>query len=113
MGVIVAAGRLGAGAVEAVAIGFGVGWAISFVLQKLVTFRDRRFERRVLTFQTLVYAGLIGVNFGFTLLVTALLSPPLPAPVARTVALAVTTIWNFLVYRRHVFGDGRRSQPAF
>lgn len=101
--VIVVAQLLGASAVVAVGLSFWIGLAVSFVLQKLVTFGDKRLHHHVLLPQIIAFSLLVIFNFGFTLLVTNLLYPALPAVVTRTLALGMTTIWNFYLYRTRIF----------
>ena len=101
--VIVVAQALGASAVWAVAISFCLGTAVSFWLQKLVTFGDKRMHHRILIPQMIATALLIGWNLGFSVLVTKLLEHQLPAVVTRTLALAITTIWNFYLYKTRIF----------
>lgn len=101
--VIVAAQRLGASAVWAVGLSFWIGLVVSFALQKLVTFGDKRLHHRVLLPQIIAFSLLVLFNFGFTLLVTKLLSPALPAVVTRTLALGITTVWNFYLYKTRIF----------
>ena len=101
--VIVVAQRLGASAVFAVGLSFWIGLVISFVLQKLVTFGDKRLHHHVLITQVIAFSLLVLFNFGFTLLVTKLLQAELPAVVTRTLALGITTIWNFYLYRTRIF----------
>jgi putative flippase GtrA len=101
--VIYIAQHMGANAVIAVGLSFWLGLMVSFALQKLVTFRDRRMHHQVVLAQLLAVTGLVIFNFGFTLLVAKLLSNVLPAFVSRTLALGVTTIWNFYLYRTRIF----------
>ncbi len=101
--VIVIAQRFGASAVLAVGLSFWIGLVVSFALQKLVTFGDKRLHHRVLLPQIIAFSLLVLFNFGFTLLVTKLLYPALPAVVTRTLALGITTIWNFYLYKTRIF----------
>jgi putative flippase GtrA len=101
--VILVAQLLGAGPVVAVALSFWLGLMVSFILQKLVTFNDKRLHHRILIPQLVAVTLLVVFNFGFTVLVTKLLSPPLPAVITRTLALGTTTIWNFYLYRTRIF----------
>jgi putative flippase GtrA len=101
--VIISAQALGASAVLAVGISFWLGLIVSFALQKIITFKDREMYHRILIPQIIAFSALVLFNFGFTLLVTKLLTPPVPAFMARTIALAITTIWNFYLYKRHIF----------
>jgi putative flippase GtrA len=101
--VIVVAQRFGASAPWAVAISFCLGTLVSFFLQKLVTFGDRRMHHRILIPQVVATAILIVWNLGFSVLLTKLLEDTLPAVVARTIALGITTIWNFYIYKTRIF----------
>jgi putative flippase GtrA len=103
LGVIVIAQAMGASAPLAVGISFWVGLLISFVLQKLVTFNDKRMHHKILLPQILAFSLLVAFNFSFTIAATALLSPPLPAVISRTLALGVTVIWNFYLYKTRIF----------
>ena len=105
LGAIVVVQRLGAKPVAAVAISYWIGFVFSFILQKLVTFKDRRTHHKVLIGQLLAYAALVLFNFGFTIVVTKSLSSVLPAPVIRTIAIAVTMLWNFKLYKTAIFKD--------
>jgi len=101
--VIFSAQRLGASALLAVGLSFWIGLLVSFVLQKLITFSDRRLHRRVLIAQVVAFSFLVLFNFGFTLGVTKLLGSLAPAAISRTIALALTTIWNFYLYKTRIF----------
>lgn len=103
LAVIVVAQQLGAGPVMAVAISFTLGTLVSFGLQKLVTFSDKRMHHRIVIPQLLATILLVVFNFGFTIVVTKLLSHMLPTIVCRTLALGVTTIWNFYLYKTRIF----------
>ncbi|HEX8227422.1 MAG TPA: GtrA family protein [Candidatus Saccharimonadales bacterium] len=101
--IIFIAQRQGASAVMAVTVSFWAGLVVSFVLTKFITFRDRRTHHRILIPQIAAVALLVLFNFGFTVLVTRLLQDSLPVAASRTLALAVTTIWNFYLYRTRIF----------
>lgn len=101
--IIVVAQWLGATAVWAVAISFCLGTLVSFFLQKLVTFNDKRMHHRILIPQLIATGLLIAWNLGFSVLLTKLLQNHFPAVVTRTLALAVTTIWNFYLYKTRIF----------
>ncbi len=103
LAVILIAQRQGAGPVAAVAWSFVLGTLVSFLLQKLVTFSDRRMHHKILLPQFIATVVLVLFNFGFTLLVTKLLVHVLPAVASRTLALLITTIWNFYLYRTKIF----------
>ena len=102
---ILEAQHLGASSVVAVAISFWLGLVVSFGLQKVITFKDKRMHHKVLIPQIVVFSLLVIFNFCFTILVTKLISPPVPAVVSRTIALAVTTFWNFYLYKTRIFNQ--------
>lgn len=106
--VIVVAQALGASAVVAVGLSFWIGLVISFLLQKLLTFGDKRTHHKVLIPQLAAFSLLVLFNFGFTLLVTKLLSSVIPAVLTRTLALGITTLWNFYLYKTRIF----KKDPA-
>ena len=101
--IIVIAQALGVSAVWAVAISFCLGTLVSFFLQKLVTFGDRRMHHRILIPQLVATTLLIIWNLAFSVLVTKLLQHHLPAVATRTLALLITTIWNFYLYKTRIF----------
>ena len=101
--VIVVAQALGASPVWAVAISFCLGTLVSFFLQKLITFGDKRMHHRVLLPQLIATTLLVLWNLGFSVLLTKLLQHHLPAVVSRTLALGITTIWNFYLYKTRIF----------
>jgi putative flippase GtrA len=101
--VIVVAQKLGASAVLAVALSFWMGLLVSFLLQKLVTFDDRRLHHKILVPQIIAFSLLVLFNFLFTILVTRVTSDSMPAGLSRTIALALTTIWNFYLYKTRIF----------
>lgn len=101
--VIVVAQAMGASPLLAVGLSFWLGLIVSFILQKFVTFGDKRTHHRILIPQIVAVSLLILFNFGFTLLVTKLLADLLPPTVTRTLALGITTIWNFYLYKTRIF----------
>lgn len=101
--VIVVAQAAGTNSVVAVGLSFWLGLLVSFTLQKFVTFGDTRTHHKIVATQFLAVCLLVLFNFGFTLLVTQLLSSVAPATVCRTFALGITTIWNFYLYKTHIF----------
>jgi putative flippase GtrA len=103
LAIIVVAQALGASAPWAVAISFCLGTAVSFFLQKIVTFGDKRMHHRILIPQLVATALLIVWNLGFSVLLTKALQDYAPAVVTRTLALGITTIWNFYLYKTRIF----------
>lgn len=101
--VIVVAQAWGASAVFAVGLSFWLGLIVSFLLQKLVTFGDKRLHHKILIPQIIAFSLLVLFNFGFTILVTKLLVSFIPAVLTRTLALGITTLWNFYLYKTRIF----------
>jgi putative flippase GtrA len=110
LAIIVVAQHLGASPIVSVALSFWIGTAVSFVLQKFVTFGDKRTHHKIIIPQVIAVTLLVVCNFGFTVLMTRLLSHALPTVVVRTLALGITTIWNFYLYRTRIF---TRSTSSF
>src|ERR1700752_440713 len=77
--VIVVAQKLGSSSIVAVGWSFWLGLFVSFGLQKFVTFQDKRTHHRIVLSQFLAVTALVLFNFGFTILVTALLAHIIPA----------------------------------
>ena len=111
LAVIVIAEQLGAGPVLAVAYSFILGTTVSFLLQKFVTFGDKRTHHKIIAAQFIATCVLVVFNFGFTLLVTKLFADVLPAVVSRTIALLITTLWNFYLYRTRIFKKPDEQVP--
>jgi putative flippase GtrA len=101
--IFVAQYAFNASALVAVALSFWLGLIVSFVLQKFVTFSDKRTHHKILIPQIIAVTLLVLFNFGFTLFVTKVLQDIVPAAISRTVALAITTIWNFYLYKTRIF----------
>lgn len=102
--IIISARHAGASSVVSVALSFWIGLVVSFGLQKIFTFEDRRMHHKVLTAQIIAVSLLVLWNFGFTILVTNLLSRVNPT-ITRTLALLTTTIWNFYLYKTRIFNQ--------
>ena len=109
--VILVAQAAGASPVKAVAWSFILGTALSFGLQKFVTFGDKRLHHKVVLSQLLAVSTLVLFNFGFTVLVAKIVTHVVPAVVSRTLALGITTIWNFYLYKTRVFKS--HGNPVF
>jgi putative flippase GtrA len=101
--IIIVAQGLGADNVLAVGISFWSGLIISFILQKIITFQDKRIHHKILLPQLTAFALLVVFNFGFTVTVTQILGSHLPPTITRTIALCITTIWNFYLYKTRIF----------
>lgn len=101
--VILAVEQLGGNAVLATGLSFWLGLIVSFGFQKFFTFGDKRTGAKVLGVQVLAFSLLVAFNFGFTIFMAWLLDQWLPAVVIRTLALGITTIWNFYLYKTRIF----------
>lgn len=103
--VIIIAQHNGASPVIAVAWSYVLGTLMSFMLQKLVTFSDRRMHHRILLPQLVATCLLVLFNFGFTLMVAKIFANIIPAVASRTLALLISTIWNYYLYRTKIFNQ--------
>lgn len=92
----------------AVSIGFWLGLVISFLLQKFLAFKNNDTRARRLTIQTVYYALLVLFNYGFTLLFVHLLEPFIDLSITRTLALIITTAWNYVIYKKVIFTEIKR-----
>ena len=87
----------------AVSVGFWLGLVISFIMQKFLAFSDNDTQVKRLTIQSLYYAILVLINYGFTLAFVHFFAPLMTLFVARTIALIITTGWNYIVYKKLIF----------
>lgn len=93
---------------RAVAAGtsFWVGLLFSFLLQKFVAFQDYQREMKAISRQAVWYAVLVAFNYVITLLIVSLF-PAKYLILSRTVAVAVTCIWNYFFYKKIIFRGKR------
>lgn len=111
----VAVSLLSAGDHAAVTASYWLGLVFSFVLQKLLAFRNRDRRSVVIGAQATSYVALVLLNYGFTLLFTTLTASVLGVFISRTLALLMTTGWNYFLYRKIIFNNkitGRESPLA-
>lgn len=83
-----------------VAISFWVGFIIAYTLQKLVTFQNKEKSRKALTKQLIGYSLLVLWNYAFTLLIVELFHASISVIILRTVVIAITTTWNYFLYKK-------------
>lgn len=101
--IFVLAKTLGLNSILSVSIAFWFGFVVSFLLQKLVTFKDgSRSVKKVLK-QTIMYGSLVLLNYLFTIAFVWLFENILGLIIARTIALIITTGWNFVIYQKIIF----------
>jgi putative flippase GtrA len=93
---------VGTNDITAVAISFWVGLIVAFVLQKIFTFNERSRGRKVVK-QSILYGLLVLFNYLFTLFFVGIFTDYIDVVIARTLALIITTIWNFLIYNNYLF----------
>lgn len=86
--------------VLAVACSFWIAFAASFVLQKYLTFGNKKGGKRELGKQTLLYSLLVLFNYAFTIFFVAVFTDILGLVIARTIALLLTVMWNYFVYKQ-------------
>lgn len=101
--IIITGQKLGLKPLLTVSISYWTGILSSFLLQKFVTFRDKRTQMRIILNQSLAYILLVLFNFIFTLILVRFLSTRLPVALIRTVAIIITTAWNYYLYKTKIF----------
>jgi putative flippase GtrA len=86
-----------------VAISFWIGLIVSFTLQKIFSFKNKAENKKHLSKQMLSYGTLVAFNYLFTLAFVSFFEPHIGLFIARTIALLITTVWNFYIYSRYIF----------
>lgn len=99
---------IGTSAELATAVAFWVGLSTSFILQKHLAFRDYERTLKSISKQIGRYALLVAFNYVFTLSVVAVFPESLVL-ISRTLALILTTIWNYYIYNRFIFNASDRT----
>jgi len=94
---------IGLSPVKSVAISFWFGLIIAFVLQKYITFENREKRMHILGFQVALYGSLVAVNYLITILAVKYFSKHYSVFEIRTAVIALSTIWNYVVYKRWLF----------
>lgn len=92
---------IGIDAVLSVAISFWVGFGTSFYLQKVHAFSNRS-RGKVVVKQLILYSLLVAINYLFTIWLVHTLDN-LDIFISRTIALAITTVWNYFLYKYVLF----------
>ena len=87
---------------------FWVGLLFSFLLQKLVAFQDYKKELGAISKQAVGYGALVAFNYFLTLLIVSLF-PDKDLILSRTVAIAITTCWNFVIYKKIIFRQPKHT----
>jgi putative flippase GtrA len=90
-------------AIFAVAISFWFGLFSSFLLQKVITFNDARSTKKTWAKQMLLYLCLVCLNYAFTIIFVSLLHQVVGLFTSRTIALIITTGWNYILYSKLIF----------
>jgi putative flippase GtrA len=83
-----------------VTISFWVGFIVAYILQKLVAFQNKEKSRKALTKQLIGYSLLVLWNYAFTLLVVELFHATVSVIILRTIVIAITTTWNYILYKK-------------
>jgi putative flippase GtrA len=101
--------HIGLSNIESVAISFWTGLITAFLLQKYITFQDTRQDHKVITKQIIFYSILVVFNYLFTLIAFRILESVIGVYILRTLLIALTTVWNYLIYRLIFDSDDRLS----
>jgi putative flippase GtrA len=94
----------------AVAVSYWTGMIVAFVLQKIIAFSNKEYQKRVLLRQSVLYGILVVWNFLFTELLVHFLAGSLSVMAVRTIAIVIITAWNFLLY--HYIFKSRQPEHA-
>jgi putative flippase GtrA len=86
----------------AAAVSFWAGLIVSFIMQKFVAFHDYQKELKAISRQAVWYGLLIAFNYTLTIIIVSLF-PGRDIIYSRTLAVALTTLWNYLIYRHIIF----------
>jgi putative flippase GtrA len=92
----------GLSATISTAIAFWFGLAASFLLQKIFAFKDYEKTLGKISKQIGSYMILVGFNYIFTILFVSFF-PEKYYIYTRTIALILTTCWNYLIYKKIIF----------
>ena len=87
---------------------FWTGLLFSFLLQKLVAFQDYQKEVKAISKQALSYGILIAFNYMLTVFIVDQF-PGRDIVYSRTLAVAITTLWNYIIYKKLVFREPRKK----
>ena len=99
---------LGLSPVKAVAITFWIGFFTSFVLQKTYTYRNFHNHKSALSRQLVYFSVLALWNYVFSLVLVSLVTPAVSVFIARTLAIACITLWNYVLYKK-VFNQTQQA----
>lgn len=92
---------LGLSVAIATSIAFWIGVIFNFTLTRYWTFSSR--EKSQLKKHIILYILLLGFNYLATVLLMLLLSNIMHVVVAKTIIVALQTIWNFPIYKYVIF----------
>ena len=101
--------------VVSVAFSFWVGFVVAFILQKLITFKNKDKQTKIVGKQLVIYGVLSAWNYFFTLGLVAFFADTASVFVVRTVAIGIITLWNYAIYKAFIFKapePKRRGRPA-
>ena len=93
---------LGMSSIWAVALAFWVGFFVAFVLQKTFAFQGAETGKKKTAVQLALYGLLVAFNYGFTIAFVGIFDEH-SLFITRTIALVITTFWNFFLYKFVVF----------
>lgn len=93
----------------AVGISFWIGLITSFFLQKFFAFSNKTIQAKQLLSQSIMYGVLVLVNYLFTLWFVGVFNSITGLVVSRTIALIITTFWNYFVYKYILFPTSNQS----
>lgn len=102
--------KAGLSAELSTALAYWVGFPAAFLLQKILAFKDYERTLKTISKQIISYSALVIFNYIFTLVIVSLL-PDKWLIFSRTLALVITTVWNYLLYH-YIFSNKERPSKA-
>ena len=90
----------------AAGISFWFGLVFSFLAQKFVAFKDYQKEAKALSRQSVGYSVLVSINYVFTIFIVSFF-PAKDLIASKTLAVALTTVWNYFAYKHLIFSGGK------
>lgn len=75
--------------------------SFNFFFNRTYTFNHRAYDG--LKKHSVLYILLLGFNYLFTLVFVTMLSHIIYFAIAKLIAIAVQTLWTFLIYKRFIF----------
>lgn len=97
-------------AITSVAISFWIGFCMTFVLQKIITFKNNINHPKAIAKQVILYSALVAFNYGFSIFMVSLLHAKLNVYIIRTLTIGIIVCWNYIIYSKFIFNSHDETQ---